>query len=290
MPKRITARAGSGSPIASFRGSTELRNDVFEYVVVRSDVSVLLLSRVEFVTCAVARWTSQTEYTTKRGRGSFPCMPADRMDARHRGVVYHAAIQTCRRSRPHRSCPPSRERSTHTARYHTTGTGHLYQGPFKSFPVQDDDHFLTLCRCVQRNALRAKLVRRAEDWAYGSLYRWRHKSDRDPKLLTAWPIRRPRGWFEKVNEPLTSSEFQTLRTSVRRGTPYGSEEWTQKRCERTGLWSTFRPVGRPRKRPKLEPVQLGRRTCTRARNDPLPLFTHGVRGEPLCRAPPPLRW
>ncbi len=154
--------------------------------------------------------------------------------------------------------------STHTARYHahnhTTGTGHLYQGPFKSFPVQDDEHFLTLCRYVERNALRAKLVRRAEDWAYGSLYRWHHKSDRDPKLLTAWPIRRPRGWLEKVNEPLTSSELQALRTSVRRGTPYGSEEWTEETCERTGLWSTVRPVGRPRKKPKLEPVQLGRST------------------------------
>ena len=57
---------------------------------------------------------------------------------------------------------------THTQRWHahrgTTGTGHLYQGRFKSFPVQSDAHFLTVCRYVERNALRANLVACAEDW------------------------------------------------------------------------------------------------------------------------------
>ncbi len=61
---------------------------------------------------------------------------------------------------------------------------------------------ITLCRYVQRNALRAKLVRRAEDWAYGSLSRWHHKTDRDPKRLTAWQTRRPRGWFERVRRAI----------------------------------------------------------------------------------------
>ena len=57
---------------------------------------------------------------------------------------------------------------------HTTGSGHLYQGRFKSFPVEDDGHFLTVCRYVERNALRAGLVDRAEDW------RWASSSGRCP--------------------------------------------------------------------------------------------------------------
>ena len=40
----------------------------------------------------------------------------------------------------------------HLAHYHTAGDGHLYQGRFKSFPVQDDHHFLAVCRYVERNA------------------------------------------------------------------------------------------------------------------------------------------
>ena len=39
--------------------------------------------------------------------------------------------------------------------YHTVGEGHLYQGRFKSFPVQGDGHFLVVCRYVERYALQA---------------------------------------------------------------------------------------------------------------------------------------
>jgi putative transposase len=49
--------------------------------------------------------------------------------------------------------------NTPTRRWHlahgTTGTGPLYQGRFQPFPVQEDEHFLTVCRCVEQNALRA---------------------------------------------------------------------------------------------------------------------------------------
>ena len=58
--------------------------------------------------------------------------------------------------------------ATHTIRYHahyhTSGQGHVYQGRFKSFPIQEDEHFLTVCRYVERNALRAGLTNRAEAW------------------------------------------------------------------------------------------------------------------------------
>jgi putative transposase len=56
---------------------------------------------------------------------------------------------------------------THTKRWHshhdTAVTGPVYQGRFRSFPVQTDDHFLTVARYVERNALRAKLLRQAEN-------------------------------------------------------------------------------------------------------------------------------
>ncbi|MCX7423960.1 MAG: transposase, partial [Planctomycetia bacterium] len=69
---------------------------------------------------------------------------------------------------------------THTQRWHahhrTVGTGHLYQGRYKSFPVQDDEHFLTVCRYVERNGLRANLAPRAEEWRWSSLW---HRRERD---------------------------------------------------------------------------------------------------------------
>ena len=85
---------------------------------------------------------------------------------------------------------------THTMRwhahYHTEGTGHLYQGRFKTFPVQDDDHLRTLLRYVERNPLRASLVENAEDWKYGSLWRRVHGKADDLAVLADWPISRPR--------------------------------------------------------------------------------------------------
>src|SRR5271154_7609184 len=62
---------------------------------------------------------------------------------------------------------------THTQRWHThhhtVGTGPLYQGRFKSFPIQEDAHLWTAWRDVERNALRAALVQRAEKWPWSSL-------------------------------------------------------------------------------------------------------------------------
>ena len=53
---------------------------------------------------------------------------------------------------------------THTQCWHahhrTAGTDHLYQRRYKSSPVQSDEHCLTVCRYVERNALRANLVER----------------------------------------------------------------------------------------------------------------------------------
>jgi putative transposase len=141
--------------------------------------------------------------------------------------------------------------ATHTMRLHahyeTSGEGHVYQGRFKSFPVQDDEHFLTVCRYVERNALRAGLVERAEDWRFGSLWRWKQRRPPDPPLLSPWPIARPSRWVERVNAALTDAELASVRVSVQRGSPFGEAEWIETTSRRTGLESTLRPRGRPRK-------------------------------------------
>jgi putative transposase len=138
---------------------------------------------------------------------------------------------------------------THTMRYHahyhTSGQGHVYQGRFKSFPIQDDEHFLTVCRYVERNALRAGLVELAEDWRWGSLYRWLQRTEPKPKLLTAWPISRLPGWVERVNQAMTETELEAIRTSAQRGRPFGDADWLESTAKRLGLESSIRPRGRP---------------------------------------------
>jgi putative transposase len=129
---------------------------------------------------------------------------------------------------------------------HRVGYGHLYQGRYKSFPVESDDHFYQVVRYVERNALRANLVARAEDWRWSSLWRRVHGTAEDRWPLSPWPLPRPRDWTDLVNRPQTEAELEAIRRSVTRGQPYGSETWTRKTAGRLGLESTLRRRGRPR--------------------------------------------
>ena len=142
---------------------------------------------------------------------------------------------------------------THTQRWHahrgTAGGGHVYQGRFKSFPIERDDHFLTVCRYVERNALRAGLVTVAEDWAWSSLWLSMHGAPADGEVpeLSDWPVARPRGWGRRVNAAETEAELEALRRSVERGCPFGGVAWVKRTASRLGLESTLRGRGRPRK-------------------------------------------
>ena len=141
---------------------------------------------------------------------------------------------------------------THTMRYHahyhTSGLGHVYQQRYKSFPIQDDEHFFVVCRYVERDALRAQLVRRAEEWRWGSLWRWLQEPEPDPKLLSPWPIARLPKWVDRINEPLTEKELAAVRLSAQRGRPLGDERWVESTARRLQLESTIRPRGRQRVR------------------------------------------
>ena len=139
--------------------------------------------------------------------------------------------------------------TAHVRRYHrhSHGSGHVWQGRFKAFPIEQNEHLLTVLRYVERNPLRAKMVIRAEEWAWSSLS-WRPSGKR-PDLLGEGPVAIPRNWISLVNKPQTEDEVAAVKQSISRGTPFGSERWTERMAKRLGLESTLRPRGRPRKYP-----------------------------------------
>jgi putative transposase len=139
--------------------------------------------------------------------------------------------------------------NTHVKRYrghYRRTSGHLYQGRYKSFAVQEDAYLLTLLRYVQANPLRAKLVKRAQDWRWSSLGcegKWAKA------ILDDWPMDRPRNWTALVNEPVAAEERERLKLSLMRGQPLGNASWTQRMAKQLGLQYTLNPRGRPRKEP-----------------------------------------
>lgn len=144
---------------------------------------------------------------------------------------------------------------THTQRWHThhqtVGSGHLYQGRYKSFPVQNDEHFYTVCRYVERNALRAGLVTRAEQWRWGSLW-WtgRPRANQPGPRLSSWPIERPPNWIARVNVALSPAEEEAFARSLNRSQPFGTPQWQARTAKRLGIESSLRPLGRPRNEPE----------------------------------------
>lgn len=137
--------------------------------------------------------------------------------------------------------------TAHVRRYHRYyhGSGHVWQGRFKAFPVQDDAHYWTVLRYVERNPLRANLVERSQDWEWSSLSPTTRSGPAG--LLSTGPLPKRPGWTNYVNGIETEAELLALRNSVIRGTPFGMESWQQSAAQELGLESSLRPRGRPKK-------------------------------------------
>ncbi len=136
---------------------------------------------------------------------------------------------------------------TSHVRYHHTKnktSGHIWQGRFKSFIVEEEKYYITLLRYIEANALRANLVAQAEDWPYGSLNERIYSQKR---LLHESYVELGKKWINYVNTPFNKNELDKVRNSVNRQAPLGEGEWQLKMATQYGLLSTLRDRGRPKK-------------------------------------------
>jgi putative transposase len=135
--------------------------------------------------------------------------------------------------------------TAHVRRYHQHyhSTGHVWQGRFRAFPIQEDAHLLTVLRYIERNPVRAASVERADGW------RWSSAAPRQVGMpvLNAGPVPRPEGWLDYVNTPQTEAEVESLRECIRRRRPFGAASWMEMTARRLGLEASLRPRGRPKK-------------------------------------------
>ncbi len=85
--------------------------------------------------------------------------------------------------------------NAHTRRVHafteTIGGGPLYQGRYKSFLTKTDAHLLTVLKYIERNPVRAKLARQAENWRWGSAWLRLHGTPEQKELLSKSPVALP---------------------------------------------------------------------------------------------------
>ena len=134
--------------------------------------------------------------------------------------------------------------TTHVRRYHRhyQSSGHVWQGRFKSFPIQQDEHLLTVLRYIFLNPVRARLVKRADQWPWSSI--------RQFQMVDPWPVAAPSDWTRWLEESRAEPDLARIRTCVNRQAPFGSSDWQVMIAKALGLESTFRNRGRPRKASK----------------------------------------
>jgi putative transposase len=140
--------------------------------------------------------------------------------------------------------------TSHVRRYHRHygGSGHIWQGRFKSFAIQRDEHLITVLRYVLQNPVRAGLSRTAREWLWSSL--------RMPQLVDPCVVGDENQWLEKLEEPIKEDQLATVRECLNRQRPFGKTDWQGEVATMFGLGSTLRPRGRPRneKKSSLSPL------------------------------------
>jgi putative transposase len=95
--------------------------------------------------------------------------------------------------------------TSHVRRYHRHyhGSGHVWQGRFKSFPIQRDEHLLVLLRYVLQNPVRAGLVKSLGEWAWSSIQR--------ADLTDPCPVDAQAEWRGVIEEPLPFNALEIVR-------------------------------------------------------------------------------
>lgn len=137
---------------------------------------------------------------------------------------------------------------THGSRWRlateTVGEGAVYQGRYKAIPIQTETYFLAVARYVERNPVRARMIRQAESWRWSSL--WHREIARDGFPLAEWPVTPRIDWVQHVNEPQTAGEVAAIRRCVNQGCALGNAGWQEEVAKRLGIPGYFRARGRPR--------------------------------------------
>ena len=112
---------------------------------------------------------------------------------------------------------------------HYGGSGHIWQGRFKSFPVQRDERLMTVLRYVLQNPVRAGSSSTVQEWLWSTVRR-RHPVDRSP-------VDEAGQWSEQLKNQLGDAQVANIRECLNRQRPFGQSNWQEEVARKFGLGS-----------------------------------------------------
>lgn len=135
------------------------------------------------------------------------------------------------------------------------GRGGMYQGRFRSFVVQENQHVLVLCRYIEQLPVREAFSKTAQAWPWSSagVRAGAGPAKAARPHLDSWPVRRPGNWLKLINDSMPKPDVERVETSIIRSRPLGDPPWQQRIARKLHLEHTLRPIGRPRGAPDVQP-------------------------------------
>src|SRR3990170_4888939 len=130
-------------------------------------------------------------------------------------------------------------------------TGHLWQGRFYSC-LLDEMHLMAAMRYVEKNPVRARLVRKAWNWKWSSAG---FHTGRSKGIIGLGDIKEVvdlgvEGWEEYLEGEEVKEELEKIRKDTMLGRPMGSSRFIDELEKKVGSVIRTLPRGRPRKKIK----------------------------------------
>lgn len=145
-------------------------------------------------------------------------------------------------------------RQTRYVNAHERRSGSLWEGRFKSSPIETDTYLLACCRYVELNPVRAGMVMQAEDYPWSS---YRQKTglaeetwiDLDPGYLGLGPDKETRiqHYTQYIQQGVPEEQQELIKEALQRGQLTGTSRFMEEVEARLGLRVEHRGPGRPRK-------------------------------------------
>jgi len=124
-----------------------------------------------------------------------------------------------------RAIGEAHRRYTRRVNFREEWRGHLWQGRFASFPM-DEGYTVQAARYIELNPVRAGLAARADEYPWSSAAA--HAAGRDDRLVRVQPLLALVGagsWVEFLAEPVSGGEGELVRRHERTGRPLGGESF-----------------------------------------------------------------
>jgi len=122
-------------------------------------------------------------------------------------------------------------------------TGRLWECRFYSSLVDREEYLWSVCKYIERNPVRAKIVNNPTQYAWSSA----NKIGKNDMFESIWDESQKMEYSEYLNRPENEEQVCLIRKNTHSGRPIGSAEFIERMSKILNIDLSTRPKGRPKK-------------------------------------------